>query len=98
MEKFKSDERDSPEVSRMIGMLNAYDEQAEANRGLLLAAKEAAIMLAELAKAANQSPRGPGFNQLMAAIKRFEAAEIAVQRCNRACISSVAQNRGITGH
>ena len=41
---------------------------------LLLAAKEAAVMLAEMAKAANTSPRGPGFDRLMAAIKKFEAS------------------------
>lgn len=41
---------------------------------LLIAAKEAAVMLAEHAKAAGVSPRGPGFDRLMAAIKAFEAA------------------------
>lgn len=43
-------------------------------RELLIAAKEAAVMLAEYAKAAGVSPRGPGFDRLMAAIKAFEAA------------------------
>lgn len=45
-----------------------------AAKELLLAAKEAAVMLAEMAKAANTSPRGPGFDRLMRAIKQFEAA------------------------
>jgi hypothetical protein len=54
-----------------------YDEAIYALRvrkELLLAAKEAAVMLAEFAKAANVDPRGPGFNRLMKAIKDYEAA------------------------
>lgn len=43
------------------------------DREMLIAAKEAAVMLAETAKAAGVSPRGPGFDRLMAAIKAFEA-------------------------
>lgn len=46
---------------------------SQETKELLLAAKEAAVMLAELAKAANKSPRGPGFDRLMKAIKTFEA-------------------------
>jgi hypothetical protein len=45
----------------------------EAGKELVLAAKEAAVMLAEICKAANQSPNGPGFNRLMKAIKAYEA-------------------------
>jgi hypothetical protein len=41
-------------------------------RELLVAAKEAAVIIAEMAKATNVSPRGPGFDRLVAAIKAFE--------------------------
>ena len=40
---------------------------------LLIAAKEAAIIISQTAKAAGVSPRGPGFDRLMAAIKASEA-------------------------
>jgi hypothetical protein len=42
---------------------------------LLLAAKEAAVLIADMAKAAGVSPRGPGFDRLMAAIEAFEEFE-----------------------
>lgn len=55
-----------------------YDEAINTlriRRELLLAAKEAAVMLAEFAKAANVDPRGPGFNRLMKAIKDYEVLD-----------------------
>lgn len=44
---------------------------SEREKELLVSAKEAAVMLAEFAKAAGVSPRGPGFDRLMAAIKAY---------------------------
>lgn len=43
---------------------------------LLICAKEAAVILADIAKAANLSTRGAAFNRLMAAIKDFEEFEV----------------------
>jgi hypothetical protein len=58
-------------AERMSGYI-PDDAPRDVGEELLLAAKEAAIMLAEVAKAANVSPVGAGFNRLMQAIKDFE--------------------------
>jgi len=50
-------------------------EALRVRQELLMAAKEAAIIIADTAKAVGASPRGPGFNRLMAAIKQFEEFE-----------------------
>jgi hypothetical protein len=59
-------------AERMSGHVSDDDAPRDVGGELLFAAKEAAIMLAEVAKAANVSPVGAGFNRLMQAIKDFE--------------------------
>jgi hypothetical protein len=48
----------------------------DAQRELLIAAKEAAVMLALVSEASGVSPRGPGFDRLMAAIKAAQAEQL----------------------
>jgi hypothetical protein len=47
-------------------------DMSEREQELLIAAKEAAVMLSEFAKASGVSPRGPGFDRLVAAIKAYK--------------------------
>ena len=65
------DPDDNARKSYDVGIA-AMRERVEAGEELVLAAKEAAVIIADTVKAAGVSPRGPGFDRLMAAIKRFE--------------------------
>lgn len=62
----RKEDPSSPAVKLIVGRVNAHDE-------LLLAAKEAALVIADLAKTAGIDPRkGTCFPRLMAAIAKAE--------------------------